>query len=340
MKKIYLILTLLISVNIVVAQSTNKSGTTAAQFLKIGVGARATAMSGSVVGLIDDASSVYWNPSGLVGVNRMSIDANITDWFLDVEHKNFTLVFPIDASQSVAVSATLLSMGKMEITTEREPTGTGYFFEASDFTVGLSYAIQVVDFFSFGVNAKYITQNIYKESASAFAIDLGTTLTTDYKGIKIGMSFLNFGTKMRLEGPDLQKSYDQNPNNATNTGVASNLDTEEWGLPLMIKVGVGWDIISNSDALMWSDMHKLRFGIDANHPIDTPEYLSTGVEYGWHDLIFIRSGYDFNNEERDYTLGAGINLRVSNDFSARFDYAYINYTRLTPVHNLSIGISL
>ncbi|MEN8193768.1 MAG: PorV/PorQ family protein, partial [Bacteroidota bacterium] len=323
MKRFYIIVALLISVCVINGQETNKSGTTAAQFLKIGVGARATAMSGAVVGLVNDATATYWNPSGLVGVKKLTINANITDWFLDVDHQNFALVFPIDASQNIALSATLLNMGKMEVTTERKPTGTGNFFEASDIAVGLTYAVQIVDFFSFGATFKYVNQSLYKESASAFAIDLGTTLTTGYKGIKIGMSFLNFGTKLQMEGPDLQKAYDQNPRNATNVGVASHLATEQWGLPLMIKVGIGWDLISNTDALVWSDMNKLRFGIDANHPIDAPEYLSLGMEYGWHDFLFIRGGYSFNDGEKDYSFGGGINWNVSNNFSIIFDYAFV-----------------
>lgn len=340
MKFLYIILALLVSLNISNGQETNKSGTTAAQFLKIGVGARATSMGGAIVGLIDDATATYWNPSGLVGVKKITVTANITDWFLDVNHQNFAIVFPIDGSQNIALSATILNMGKMEVTNERNPNGTGTFFEASDISVGVTYAVQIVDFFSFGITGKFINQNIYKESASAFAIDLGTTLTTGYKGIKIGMSFLNFGTELKLEGTDLQKSYDSNPNNATNVGVVSNLATESWGLPLIIKVGIGWDLISNSDALMWSEMHKLKIGIDANHPMDAPEYLSLGTEYGWHNTLFLRGGYSYNDGEKDYSLGGGIRWGLTNNFVLNFDYAFVNYKRLNAIHNITVTIGL
>jgi len=341
MRFFYTFLIVLIAVSFSTGQETNKSGTAAAQFLKIGVGARATSMGEAIVGLVDDATATYWNPSGLVGVKKITLVANFTDWFLDVNHQNFALVFPIDQSQNIAISATILNMGEMEVTNERNPKGTGYFFNASDISIGLTYAVQIVDFFSFGVTAKYITQNIYNESASAFAIDLGTTLTTGFKGIKIGMSFLNFGSEMQLEGPDLQKSYDQNPNNATNVGVVSNLATESWGLPLIIKVGIGWDIISNTDALMWSEMHKLKFGIDANHPMDAPEYLSIGTEYGWHNIVFLRGGYSFNNgEERDYSFGGGLRWAISNSFIFNFDYAYVNYQRMGAIHNITVSVGL
>ncbi|MDA0378244.1 MAG: hypothetical protein O2899_02035, partial [Bacteroidetes bacterium] len=47
------------------ANTITKVGTTAAQFLKLGVGARAVAMGGSFVAESSDLSALYWNPAGL-----------------------------------------------------------------------------------------------------------------------------------------------------------------------------------------------------------------------------------------------------------------------------------
>lgn len=338
MRIFYCILLLLLTLNTSIAQETSKAGTTAAQFLKIGVGARAVGMGGAIVGLVNDASSMYWNPSGLVGVNRITTYSNFNDWFLDIEHSYFGIVFPLDDNNKIGLNVTLLNMGEMEVTNERNPDGTGTFFNASDIAVGLTYATQIVDFFAFGITAKFINQSIYNESASGFAIDLGTTLITGYKGIKVGMSLLNFGTTMQLEGTDLIKNYDQNPNNATNIGVASNLATEAWDLPLNIKVGIGWNIISNEEALVWNEMHKLKIAADFNHPIDSPEYLSIGLEYGWHNLLFLRGGYSFNDGEKTYSAGAGLIWQISNSLALNFDYAYVNYTRLNAIHSISIAV--
>ena len=52
-----------------------KVGTYAAQFLKIGVSARATAMGSAFTALADDASAAYWNPAGLVERRRDRRDA-------------------------------------------------------------------------------------------------------------------------------------------------------------------------------------------------------------------------------------------------------------------------
>ena len=66
-------------------RSTAKVGTTAAQFLKIGVGARAIGMGGAQTGVTGDISAIYWNPAAL---SRMNINSelmfNHVKWLADI----------------------------------------------------------------------------------------------------------------------------------------------------------------------------------------------------------------------------------------------------------------
>ena len=44
-------------------------GTTTANFLKLGAGARAEAMGGAYAAVADDATALYWNPAGLTRIS-------------------------------------------------------------------------------------------------------------------------------------------------------------------------------------------------------------------------------------------------------------------------------
>ena len=67
------------------SQTVSKTGTTAAQFLKIGVGARALAMGGAYAATSNDATALYWNPAGLSSLKKNEILLDHQDWILDVD---------------------------------------------------------------------------------------------------------------------------------------------------------------------------------------------------------------------------------------------------------------
>ena len=80
MKKILLTSALL--VGLASAQFDNV-GTSAANFLKIGVGSRAEGMGGAYTAQVADATALYWNPSGLAHIQQPQIVFNyfyITFW--------------------------------------------------------------------------------------------------------------------------------------------------------------------------------------------------------------------------------------------------------------------
>jgi hypothetical protein len=319
-------------------QQDNKAGTTAAQFLKIGVGARAVSMAEASVGVVEDPSAMYWNVSGLTGVRSIAVTATHTNWFADLTHQFVGIVLPVGDDHRFGLNATVLNLGEIETTTEEEPRGTGAFFKATDVAVGVSYAVRLVEFFSFGATVKYVTQSIANESASAIGVDLGTTLRTGYKGITIGMAFSNFGTGMKLDGRDLHRTYDPHPNNSANTGVSSYLGTESWDLPVMFRVGIGWELVGPGEALMQDDMHCVRLAADARHPNDAPENASVGVEYLWDRLFALRGGYHFNDDVRTWSAGAGVHWQSARTFTIGIDYAYASLDPLGPIHVFTLTL--
>ena len=317
--------------------STNKSGTSAAQFLKIGVGARAMGMAGAHVASVNDAYSLYWNPGALPKVDGISVVAVYTDWFADIRHQFFGFVLPVNDISSIGVQATVLSMDAMRVTTVSQPHGTGELFEARDLAIGISYGIRLTSYFSFGVTGKYISQEIYNESASTFAFDIGSILDIPYRNFKLGIRFANFGGKLRMDGRDLIREYDMNPENTLNVGVETTLRTQSWELPVIFQVGVCSDLIGQNDAFIDSEKNRFTLSIDGIHPLDSPEFAAFGLEYEFNNLIALRMGYRLNRDVEKLYYGVGINVPLSGT-KFTVDYGLASFDELDYIHVFSAGI--
>ena len=95
-KYILFIIGLLLGVNINTnAQGVTKVGTTAAGFLLIDVGPRATAMGSANVSVANDASAMYWNPAGIAKVDNFDVLFTNTKWIADLSLNYAGAVLPL-----------------------------------------------------------------------------------------------------------------------------------------------------------------------------------------------------------------------------------------------------
>ncbi len=320
--------------------NSDKNGTTAAQFLKIGVGARPMAMGGAFAAQADDAFSMYWNPAGITKVNRVTLSGVQTNWFADVEHQFLGIVLPVDASSSIGFYGIFLNMDPIQITTIDDPHGTGEFYEASDLAIGVTYARRPVEFLSLGISAKFIHQQIHNETASTFAFDVGSILDIPWHGMKLGMNFSNFGGRLKLNGRDLIKEFDLNPDNTLNTGVETRLATQGWDLPVNFRVGISTDLVGGDAAFVQNETNRITFSMDGNHPGDAAEYLNFGLEYSFNEILQLRGGYRANRDLEKFFYGVGLNIPTGGTSSFTFDYALASYGELDYVHIFAGSISL
>ncbi|MEW5992999.1 MAG: PorV/PorQ family protein, partial [Candidatus Zixiibacteriota bacterium] len=132
------------------ADDLTKAGASGAQFLKIGVGSRYQAMGEASVAMADDIYAAYWNPAGLAEIENGAVGFTNVNWILDINLNYVALAKNFQDWGVVGVSASILSMGDQEITTFEQQDGTGQFFSATSYAVGLSYARQLTTRFSFG----------------------------------------------------------------------------------------------------------------------------------------------------------------------------------------------
>ena len=317
----------------------DKVGTSAAQFLKIGVGARAISMGGSYVALADDGYAHYWNPAGIVRAPSFGTAFSHNNYVLDLSHEYLSITVPTGRNGAMGISISALNMSDQEITTVENPEGTGLFYDVIDMSFGFSYSRMLSDRLSYGLTTKYIRLSAYHETAHSFAVDLGSILDTGYKGLKIGMAMTNFGGNVRYEGRDLIVKADSNEDLDGNYLSDANLRTESWRLPLMIRIGVAFDLMNRDSSFIQNDNSRIRVALDAEHPNDASEHLHVGMEYGFMETIFFRAGHRFNYSETETTFGIGLNLEMGNQSRVSIDYAVMPIGPFGNTSYLSLEIS-
>ena len=335
--KRFLGLIILFTITFAQASDFVKVGTTAGQFLKVEPGARAIALGASFGALANDASALYWNPAGIVQLDKVQVTFTHTRWIADISNGFVGIVLPVGIENAFGVSLQYQMMDDIEQTTIDMPKGTGIYFGAQDLAVGVSYSRAVTNYLRFGITGKLIYQSIWNESAQGFAIDVGLLLDTGVLGIRFAMVMTNYGTDMKLDGRDLIRGYDQAPESIMNPDTEARLSTEAWPLPTNLRVSMATDVIGMNDAYIQSANSRLTVVADLAHPNDSYEQYNIGFEYGFKELFFGRVGYRGNTFEEGLTLGAGVRIPMASHFSMMIDYAYADFGIFSYVQHFTLG---
>ena len=292
-------------------------GTSSANFLGIGLGARSIGMGGAYTSIYNDPSVIYWNPGAISRFENDQFLMSNVSWLVDSEIYFSTYIKKMD-DKSLGFYWTYLDYGDEEVTTLEEQSGTGLYWDASDLVLGVMYSLNLTDRFSFGGGIKYIDQKIYNESASTVAIDVGLLYTSQDRGVNIGMSVSNVGFDMLLSGKDLYQSIDLDPDSyGNNETIIANLNTDSFPLPIFYRMGFSiLKPISNNLNILSS--------LDMVIPSDDVEHFNLGLELSYFDRMFLRCGYrEVGNldSEQSFTLGLGTKLYVFGlDFNLNYAY--------------------
>jgi len=335
-------------------EQINRYGSTAASFLEIGMGSAPSSMGEAYVAVTGDMSGIYWNPASVAYLQKSGFTVMYQPWLVDINTVFATGAVIMPGIGTLGLTLTQVGYGEMEVTNLANQDGTGEFFTANDFAVGVSYARKIANWFSFGTTAKMINSKIWHESASAFAVDLGVIVKTQFfsptgekgSGLDIGMSISNYGTRMQYDGIDLVQPIDISPDESGNYGdVIGQYRTQAWELPLMFRIGLSYKPIQTS-------MHSLTLAADALHPNNNSESINVGAEYAMKlsrtGKFFLRGGYktlymDASDDREQalfgLTAGGGIELFVVGNRSIKVDYAFKEAGIMGRTHAYTLGLT-
>ncbi|MCU0342853.1 MAG: PorV/PorQ family protein [Ignavibacterium sp.] len=297
-----------------------RAGISTAQFLKIGVGGRASAMGDAFVAIANDASALYWNPAGLTQFSENQVMFAHNQWVVDINHDFLGAVYHLDDGNTLGISLISLSMDEMKVTTEYAPFGTGEYFGFSDLAIAISYSKKMTDQFSFGGTVRYIEESLDKLKMRGIMIDLGTYYWTGLGSTRFAVTVTNFGNDLAPDGEVVL------------VGNRTNAEWQSFSPPTMFRIGFALEPYED-------DENRVTTSIQLNHPNDNSENVSIGAEYVWNNMFFARAGYKINVDEQNYSFGAGVNIPVSMA-NIGVDYAYANFARLGSAHRFSITLGL
>jgi hypothetical protein len=314
--------------------NVKKTAQTSMKFLSIPIGARGSAMGEAFSAVAGHSEAMYWNPAGIRDVDHVDISAHYNKWIADISYQNIAAVYNAESIGFFGLNVSSVNYGTFYGTRRSEVSPDGYVetgeFSPDAFYAGLTYARTISDNFSFGVNLKYIYQNL----GSAYVGAEGGTTTEENKTVETKNSLLAF---------DLGVLYYTGYKDLRLAVVAQHLSKEvnyvesygeRYPLPYVVKAGLAMDILPFF--LPENSEHVLTVAFDVLHPRDYSERVHFGFEYVFNEILAVRGGYKFNYDEDNLSIGIGVMPIVSN-VSLRFDYAYNPFGVFDGVHRISFG---
>ncbi len=299
------------------------AGTTSANFLKIGAGARPAAMGDAFTAVADDTNAVYWNPAGMMLTRGMGFTTTHSEWMEGVSHEFFGYSQKIGRVGAIGGSLIYLTTGKFRQTLETptgEYAGEGDEISATDFAVSGAYAQRlglwwggpILQRSLVGIKATFVGQKAVELSGYGFSFDLGYIYEFVRDKVYFGAVLLNVGTKVQ--------------------------DKKQ---PFIFKVGASYkkkELVYGRDYLLMS--------VETDGHIDTGAKLNIGSEYkacwGGRQAGALRLGYRIGGD-----LGSLAGLTTGGGYSYGFgimdagvDYAFVPYGIIGNTHRVSISISV
>lgn len=304
------------------------------EFLAIGVGGRALAMSNSCVASAGDVTSGYWNPAGLLGIkNDMQLGLMHAEYFAGIAKYDYgSIARRLDSSSAFGLSIIRFGVDNIPNTTELiDASGNVDYdkitqFSAADYAFIISYArASKIKGLRLGANAKII-RRIVGDFAGAWGFGLDAGIQYSHNGWKLGAMARDVTSTFNAWSYTLTDEM-KDVFDATGNEIPSN--SVEITLPRLI-LGAARKIDLMKDLSMLAELNfdmtfdGMRNVLIKSNPISADPHF--GLELGYKGLAFLRGGIMNIQKEQDVTgksittiqpnFGVGIKIkRISIDYS-------------------------
>ncbi|MDP2363769.1 MAG: PorV/PorQ family protein, partial [Ignavibacteria bacterium] len=285
-----------------------RPGSTDAQFLKIGISPRGTALGDAYIAVVEGAEATYYNSAALAWIKNVDIVFNHNFWFAGINHDFAAAAMTFGDVGTFGLAVTALYTDEMKVRTPLQPDGTGETFYAGNYKFGLTYSRFFTDRVTIGTTINYINLSLFKDfTADAISVDIATMYVSDFRGFRFAMQISNFGSNVKFVN-------------------------EAYPLPTNFTFGASINAIDGED-------QKVLVTFSASKPNDAQPVTQVGAEWSYGDNFFARGGYKFNYDAATYSFGAGFKYDLKG-IKTRVDYSYSKFTLLGASHRIGIGVAL
>lgn len=338
--------------NVQVEKKNTGAGTTSAEFLLLGAGARGIALGPAFAAMTRDVESLYYNPASLPLMEGMEAGFTLMPYYADTRYMWAGLAMPLGGGEyGFGLSISNFGFSDAPVYTEADQeNASNLTYGVSETVLGLSFAHSFIDRFSGGVTLKLISDQLGQTSAFGAALDIGTNYHAELGGRPISFAFViqNLGTSLRHTGTGLDftatpVSPDPSfPVQAVDP-APSRYEAQSSAIPVVFRVGVAYDALASA-------ANRLTLGAEFNEYYNNSPAFGFSGEYAWtpSELPFaaaLRGSYAYQpdnrlsgEESRNFagattasnegldglSLGGGLNFNVA-AYQVRADYAWRHF---------------
>lgn len=274
------------------AAAAEGAGSSGAEFLAIGVGARPAGLAEAFSGVADDIHALAYNPAGLAFLRRREIGLDHNYYAPGINHEWLGYAHPT-AWGTFGGAANLVFVSPFKSYSEVDnPTGKT---SAADASYQFTFATTLTEKLGLGATVKHVRSRLHETTASTFAGDFGV-LWKPVSRLRLGASMLHLGPGLRH--------------------IAVTED-----LPRTMRGGLAWNIFDLEDF-----RHALTVALDVSKRGDEPARFGGGLEGTYDGVLALRiGGRSLPASGTGLTLGMGLYLfrDETKGYEIDFDYAFV-----------------
>ncbi len=262
-----------------------------------------------------DLNNMEIFPSSLATIQGYEISTGYIHW---AEMVNlFRLAYGHRIGDSDVVGIAINYAGFKEANNYNEAGTVIGQLNNKDLAINIAYALKLSSSINIGMDIKYLNMAIENYTGDWLGFTLSGMMGLKMPGLDV-LAKDNFLVGIGLQNISIMQA---------------KFDQAQSDYPMHIRSGFVWDI-----ARIKTVTTKIGSSLDYVTKYNRA-YINTGLELGWHNLLFVRTGISFMSREfSKYNFGLGLNRQITNEgVLLKFDYS-ISLADNVQSHFIQIGV--